>query len=112
MALRRMLVLLCSSALLVTACGGDDEAGPASTTAPAQRPTAAAVQPTTPPPPKPTPTRKSKPQRQGQRTYRIRAGDTLSSIAERFDTTVRALVRENGIADPDLIKPGRRLRIP
>ncbi len=42
----------------------------------------------------------------------VKAGDTLSEIAERFDTTVRALVRANDIEDPSLIFPGDELIIP
>lgn len=43
--------------------------------------------------------------------YTVRPGDTLGDIAARFRTTVDALVRDNGIRDPDVIYPGQRLRI-
>lgn len=46
------------------------------------------------------------------RTYVVESGDTLSAIAERFDTTVRAIVRANDIADPDVIDVGQELTIP
>ncbi len=46
------------------------------------------------------------------RTYRVRAGDTLSTIAARFGTTVKALADLNGIADPSLIRVGQLLLIP
>jgi LysM repeat protein len=46
------------------------------------------------------------------RIYRVRSGDTLSGIAQRFGTTVDALVEANGIENPDLIFPGQRLLIP
>ena len=46
------------------------------------------------------------------RTYRIKRGDTLSAIAQRFDTTVRALVRLNDIEDPHSIRAGQRIEIP
>ncbi|MBO0885861.1 MAG: LysM peptidoglycan-binding domain-containing protein, partial [Acidimicrobiales bacterium] len=42
-------------------------------------------------------------------TYQVVAGDTLSGIAERFGTTVAALVSANSIADPDLILVGQTL---
>ena len=46
------------------------------------------------------------------RRYTVERGDTLSSIAERFDTTVRAIARANDIDDPNRIKVGQELRIP
>ena len=48
----------------------------------------------------------------GATTYTVQRGDTLSEIAERFGTTVSALVLANGIADRDLIYPGQVLTIP
>jgi spore germination protein len=48
----------------------------------------------------------------GVRIYRVQPGDTLSEIAQRFGTTVDALVEANGIENPDLIFAGQRLRIP
>jgi murein DD-endopeptidase MepM/ murein hydrolase activator NlpD len=44
--------------------------------------------------------------------YVVQRGDTLSAIAERFGTTVRALVEANDIANPSLIVVGQRLVIP
>ncbi len=46
------------------------------------------------------------------RTYRVRAGDTLSAIAARFHTTVKALEAANGITDPTRLQIGQVLRIP
>lgn len=112
MALWRVLVLLCSCALMLSACGGEDEAEPTSTSAVPVDPTVPAVQATTPAAPEPGPADTPEQQQQGAQTYRVRSGDTLSAIAERFNTTVRALVRENDLADPNMIRPGRRLRIP
>ena len=48
----------------------------------------------------------------GTTTYTVQRGDTLSEIAERFGTTVSALVLANNIADRDLIYPGQVLIIP
>lgn len=42
----------------------------------------------------------------------VAPGDTLSAIAARHGTTVAALARANGIADPDVIRAGRRLLVP
>ncbi len=44
--------------------------------------------------------------------YVVQPGDTLFSIAQRFDTTVEALVAANSIADPSLIRVGQKLVIP
>lgn len=43
--------------------------------------------------------------------YTVRSGDTLSHIAQRYNTTVAELVRINNIANPNLIYPGQRLTI-
>jgi LysM repeat protein len=43
--------------------------------------------------------------------YVVQPGDTLGRIAARYGTTVRALMAANGIANPDRIWVGQRLRI-
>ena len=43
--------------------------------------------------------------------YTVQSGDTLSSIARRYGTTVQELVDVNHIQNPDLIYPGDKLRI-
>ncbi len=45
-------------------------------------------------------------------TYIVQAGDTLFSIAARFNTTVAAIVQRNGIVNPNLISVGQFLVIP
>lgn len=45
-------------------------------------------------------------------TYVVQRGDTLYSIARRFGVTVAELSRLNGIANPNVIRVGQRLRIP
>jgi murein DD-endopeptidase MepM/ murein hydrolase activator NlpD len=44
--------------------------------------------------------------------YIVQEGDTLTGIAQRFGTTVEALVSANGIADPSILIPGTPLTIP
>lgn len=44
-------------------------------------------------------------------TYIIRNGDTLTSIAKKYHTTVEKIAEENHIKDPDLIYSGRILKI-
>jgi LysM repeat protein len=43
--------------------------------------------------------------------YRIRSGDTLGAVADRFDTTVDALVALNPQVDPNALRIGERLRV-
>lgn len=45
-------------------------------------------------------------------TVTVRSGDTLSGIALRHGTTVRAIASANGIKDARLIFPGQRLVLP
>jgi peptidoglycan DL-endopeptidase LytE len=45
------------------------------------------------------------------RTYEVQTGDTLAGIAETFGVDVATLLSNNGIDNPDRIKPGFELRI-
>lgn len=71
-------------------CGGEETETPEATPTPVVTPT-----------PEPTP-----------RSYVVEPGDTLTGIAQRFETTVDEIVQANDIADPDLIRPGQELTIP
>lgn len=42
-------------------------------------------------------------------TYTVKSGDTLSHIAQRFNTTVDKLVADNNISNPNLINIGQKL---
>jgi LysM repeat protein len=45
--------------------------------------------------------------------YTVKAGDTLTSIARKYDTTVEALLKANPqIKNPDLIRVGEVIKIP
>lgn len=46
-----------------------------------------------------------------QTTYTVKAGDTLSAIANKYGTTYQALAAKNGIADPNKIYVGQVLKI-
>ena len=46
-----------------------------------------------------------------KRTYVVKSGDNLSSIAARFGTSWQALAQKNGLANPNLIYPGQVIRI-
>ena len=48
----------------------------------------------------------------GSQVYTVRRGDTLASIAYRHGTTAWAIASANGLANPNYIYPGQRLRIP
>jgi LysM repeat protein len=48
----------------------------------------------------------------GTAGYTVRAGDTLSSIANRHGVSISALVSANNIVNPNLIRTGQTLRIP
>ncbi|WP_018248868.1 LysM peptidoglycan-binding domain-containing protein [Orenia marismortui] len=43
--------------------------------------------------------------------YTIKPGDTLFTIAERYNTTVSNILAFNSISDPDLISPRQELTI-
>jgi LysM repeat protein len=46
-------------------------------------------------------------------TYTVQAGDTLSGIAAKYNTTSQALATANGIADPEsILSIGQILKIP
>lgn len=44
--------------------------------------------------------------------YVVQPGDTIWSVARRYDTTMEAIVRMNKIADPEILETGRKLLIP
>ena len=69
---------------------------PAATPAPSPTPSSTAVPSPTPP----------------YTTYRVRSGDTLSTIASRFHTTVKAITRLNGITASTVLHAGDILKIP
>ncbi|MFQ5576716.1 MAG: LysM peptidoglycan-binding domain-containing protein [Anaerolineae bacterium] len=48
----------------------------------------------------------------GGGTYVVQPGDTLLTIAVRFNTTIQALLSANNLANPDLIYVGQELRVP
>jgi hypothetical protein len=50
--------------------------------------------------------------REVPKTYTVLGGDTLGAIAKKLGVSVAALIAENGIENPNLIRPGQVLRIP
>ncbi|MPZ72929.1 MAG: LysM peptidoglycan-binding domain-containing protein [Nitriliruptorales bacterium] len=99
---RRVLTVSMVGVFVLAGCGDGD---PADTeTDPTETATT-----TTAPTEEPSP---ETPDDAAPETYRVREGDTLSEIAERFGTTVRDLSQLNDIDDPHAIRVGQRLKIP
>ncbi len=44
-------------------------------------------------------------------TYTVKAGDTLTAIAKKYKTTVKAIAKKNGIKDVNKIYVGQKLKI-
>jgi membrane-bound lytic murein transglycosylase D len=44
--------------------------------------------------------------------HRVRSGDTLGRLAQRYGTTVNAIMRQNGLRSANKIRIGQALRIP
>jgi hypothetical protein len=102
-----LIVLLIPSLLM----GGGRDPGIASGASPSAGATArprATPSPATPGPSEaatPEPTRR-------ERVYRVKSGDSLSGIAERFRVRLEVLQCRNLVRDPDLISAGQELTIP
>ena len=47
-----------------------------------------------------------------EQVYTVKAGDTLSKIAAKYGTTYQKLASHNGIANPNIINVGQKIRIP
>jgi LysM repeat protein len=63
--------------------------------------------------PKPKTSSTSKPKTESKViSYKIKSGDTLSEIAQKYHTTVAKLASLNGIKNPNLIYAGHTLKIP
>jgi len=90
-------------ALVQRALSAGDETPDSTPTTTAPTPTETTGEP-------PTTTGQTEPS-PGRRRYRVREGDTLDSIAERFDTTVEALIDLNPGIDPLTLDPGERIRV-
>lgn len=48
----------------------------------------------------------------GDVVYTVKSGDTLSAIASKYGTTYQKLAEYNGIANPNLISVGQKIKIP
>jgi LysM repeat protein len=57
------------------------------------------------------PTATATPKRRGPRRYRVREGDTPSSIAEKTGVPLEDILRLNPDLDPQTLRPGQRIRL-
>ena len=48
----------------------------------------------------------------GEQVYTVQSGDTLSGIAAKYGTTYQKLASYNGIANPNVISVGQKIKIP
>lgn len=48
----------------------------------------------------------------GEQVYTVQRGDTLSGIAAKYGTTYQKLASHNGIANPNVISVGQKIKIP
>lgn len=79
------------------------EPTPASTTSPVATPTLVPTEGE----PTPSPSAEGTPA-----TYKVKSGDTLSGIAQKFGTTVKVLAKLNDIKDPSKIHVGQVIKLP
>lgn len=116
---RLVLACITGAALLAAACGGDDEAEPTpepaaseSTPIPTATPFATTPEPTIVASPTAEATATQTAVASGEEVeYTVEAGDTLFAIAERFETTVDAIMELNDIEDAALIFVGQVLTV-
>ncbi len=48
----------------------------------------------------------------GETVHTVQKGETLSSIAKKYGTTYQKIAQYNGIANPNLIRVGQKIKIP
>ena len=114
---RLLLAVVVGASLLAASCGGDDEAEPTpeptaeGTPIPTATPYARVPEPTIVATPTPAVAATSAPVAGDEIEYTVEPGDSLSAIAERFDTTVDAIMEANDIENAALIFVGQELRI-
>jgi LysM repeat protein len=61
--------------------------------------------------PSASPTPEGKRERKGPRRYRVRTGDTPSSIAEKTGVPLEEILRLNPDLDPQTLAPGQRIKL-
>jgi LysM repeat protein len=61
--------------------------------------------------PEATSTPEGKSERKGPRRYRVKAGDTPSSIADKTGVSLDQIMRLNPDLDPQTLAPGQRIKL-
>jgi len=61
--------------------------------------------------PSASPTAEGKRQRKGPRRYRVKAGDTPTSIADKTGVPLDEILRLNPDLDPQTLAPGQRIKL-
>ena len=61
--------------------------------------------------PSASPTAEGKRERKGPRRYRVKAGDTPTSIADKTGVPLEEILRLNPDLDPQTLAPGQRLKL-
>jgi nucleoid-associated protein YgaU len=77
-----------------------------------QAPPPTLAPPTATPKPTPTPQSASSALVAKARTYVVQRGDQLKDIAARYGVSMRAIIQNNRIKDPDSLRVGQTLTIP
>ena len=98
-------VLALSGGVLLWWAGQDANAGE-------QSPQVSEALQITPVPPTPSPLPAEPTATPMPTSHVVRPGESLTAIAERYNTTVAVLAELNGIANPNAIRAGTELRLP
>lgn len=101
--------------VVITTPTATSEPSPTTPPPPTEIPPTEAPAPTeAPPPPTEAPPPPTEAPVAGPQRYVVESGDTLRSIAERFNVSVGAILRYNGLSeeDGDNLRPGQELLIP
>jgi LysM repeat protein len=62
--------------------------------------------------PKKTAKKKSKAKVKAYRIYKVKSGDTLSTIAKKFGVSTKEIIKANNLKKPYLLRVGQKLKIP
>ena len=107
-----LLFLLIFSLIALAGCFGGGDDTPATTTTQVPPVISIVPPPTAPPTTAPT-TRPTSDEPGAPFTITVKPGDTLSGIADQFNTTIEVILELNpDLENPDLIRPGATLNVP
>jgi LysM repeat protein len=104
--------LLSSIALSISIVAATSLTSAQTTAAPATPSTPPPAAPATPTPPAATAPADTTTPAERPATYTIESGDTLWSISHKFNTSIKALQKENGLKKHALLHIGQVIKIP